>query len=87
MAKSSDLHKPGEKAVEGGTYYCWLCAQLGLESTCTLQAGQLFTGCARCLERGVAEWDLTWRSQASRGRAAKGGGSTTRWPGSLGPDS
>ena len=87
MAKTTDLHKPGEKAPKKGTYYCYLCSQKGIETTCEMETGQLFLACAKCLERKVAEWDLSWRSVSDRAQSAKRGPVTEQWPGSLGPRS
>jgi len=86
MARSNDLQKPGEKAAQAGRYYCFPCAQLDIESTCEMEAGQMFVACSRCLERSVAEWDLTWRAVASRSTSSRSKGAAGRWPGSLGPD-
>ncbi len=82
MARMNAMHKPGEKAPEAGTYYCYVCAQRGEESTCEMKEGQLFVACPRCLERKVAEWDLVWKPEKARPR--KGRRNVARpWPGAL----
>lgn len=66
MTRKSAMYKPGEKAPETGSYYCYICSLRGESSTCDMQAGQLFLACPRCLERKVAEWDLIWKPARSR---------------------
>jgi hypothetical protein len=85
MARQNAMHKPGEKAPEAGAYYCYICSLRGETSTCEMQPGQFFLACPRCLERKVAEWDLTWKPEKSRPqrrdrRAAR------LWPGALGKE-
>ena len=79
------MRKPGETAPEAGTYYCYICALRGEESTCEMEAGRMFAECPRCLERKVPEWDLTWK--AVQDRPASRGRVSSPWPGSLGKPS
>jgi hypothetical protein len=82
MARMNAMHKPGEKAPESGTFYCYICSLRGESATCELREGQLFVGCPSCLERNVAEWDLTWKPE--RNRPLKGRRRVPRlWPGAL----
>jgi hypothetical protein len=76
MARTNDLHKPGEKAPAKGSYVCYPCALQGIDSRCDLAAGDLFVACPKCLERKVAEWDLIWKPAAQRRPPLE-------WPGSL----
>lgn len=81
MARANASHKPGEKAPASGEYYCYICSLREIESSCRLEQGEMFLACPRCLERKVAEWDMTWKSVADRpGRNAR---AATPWPGSL----
>jgi len=82
MARMNATHKPGEKAPEAGAYYCYVCSTRGESSTCDMQAGQLFLACPRCLERKVAEWDLTWKPERNR-PSAKNRRAPRLWPGAL----
>ncbi|MDX1389073.1 MAG: hypothetical protein R3344_07780 [Acidobacteriota bacterium] len=81
MARGHVMHKPGEKAPETGTYYCYVCALRGERSTCDMEAGQLFLQCPKCLELKVPEWDMTWKIDKVDGGKRR----TSHWPGSLGP--
>jgi len=88
MARTNLTHQPGEKAPERGKYYCYVCSLRGIESACEMEAGQLFLACPACLERKVAEWDMTWKSEAVRpGKARKGPRVPLQWPGSLSKES
>ena len=82
MARMNATHKPGEKAPVSGTYYCYICSQRGMESTCEIQEGQVFLACPKCLERKVPEWDMTWKSQTDR-PGTRASRIPTLWPGSL----
>ena len=53
MAKLNAMHKPGEKAPETGTFYCYVCSLRGETSTCDMREGQMFLACPHCLERKV----------------------------------
>ncbi len=82
MARTNAMHKPGERAPETGTYYCYVCSLRGETSTCSVERGGMFVACPRCLERKVPEWDLTWKAEKSRPR--KGRTDVAHpWPGSL----
>ena len=79
---TNDTHKPGEKAPKTAAYYCYVCSLRKIDSTCEMRAGQLFLACPLCLERKVAEWDMTWKAVDDRpgsGRPRK----PSPWPGSL----
>ncbi len=82
MGRQNAMHKPGEKAPEAGTYYCYVCSLRGETSTCEMKKGQLFLACPRCLERKVAEWDLVWKPEKNRpdGRNRR---APRLWPGAL----
>lgn len=84
MSRTHDLNKPGEKAPADGWYYCYVCAQRGTDSRREMKAGELFAACPNCLERKVAEWDLTWRAAADGAAGAQRKGATSRWPGAYG---
>jgi len=78
------MHKPGEKAPETGTFYCYVCSLKGIESTCEVKAEEMFVACPRCLERKVAEWDMTWKASADRpDRPGRSPRAPSQWPGSL----
>lgn len=83
MARANLTHKPGEKAPENGMYYCYVCAQRGIDATCELQAGELFLACPKCLERKVPEWDMTWKAGALKPGRRTSRILPTQWPGSL----
>ena len=83
MARFNASHKPGEKAPVSGKYYCYVCSLREIESTCELEAGNLLTACPKCLERKVAEWDMTWKLAAERPGSATSTRVPTMWPGSL----
>lgn len=84
MARANLTHKPGEKAPEGGTYYCYVCSLRSIESSCELKAGELFLACPQCLERKVAEWDMTWKAAELRpGSGRREKRAPVQWPGSL----
>ena len=80
MARGHAMHKPGEKAPEAGTYYCYMCALHGESSTCEMEQDQLFLACPDCLERKVPEWDMTWKAESGRDHKSR----TSPWPGFLG---
>lgn len=82
MARMNAMHKPGEKAPQAETYYCYVCSLRGESSTCDMREGQLFVACPRCLERKVAEWDLTWKPERNR-PGAKNPRAPRPWPGTL----
>ena len=72
------MHKPGEKAPAAGRFYCYICSLTGIEFTCEVKAGEMFLACPRCLERKVAEWDMTWKALAKPTPTTP-----SPWPGSL----